>query len=107
MSEAPVTPNDLEAYERVVGTLKIGDWELLSKVTSSPFWPALKKVLVAIQNKHTGPLFDRATPFADTQYHRGALDLLREIVAMLEEGARAEYDRRVATASQRGSEPHK
>lgn len=104
MSEPQEELLDQDTYLTARRRLKIGDYEHLSSIVASPIWPALRAYLIAIQNKHTGPLFDAATPFPDTQYHRGALAILREIVTFLETDARAEYDKRVAAASQRGSE---
>lgn len=104
MSTQPEKPLDLDAYTEAKRRLKTGDYEQLSKVASSPFWPALERYLIAIQNKHTSPLFDPGTAHPETQYHRGALAILREIVTFLETDAGAEYDKRVAAASQRGSE---
>lgn len=104
MSPSAEVPQGQDAFSRALGKLKLGDWEQLSIARRSPFWPAFQKYLLAIQNKHLAGLHDRETSFSDTQYHRGSLDILREIVTLLEEGAQSEYDKRVAAASQRGSE---
>lgn len=104
MSEPTPKLLDLDAYQAARARLKLGDYEQLSSITSSPFWPSFERYLIAIQNKHTPQIFDPSTSHPDTQYHRGALAILREIVTFLETDARAEYDKRVAAASQRGSE---
>ena len=69
---------------------------LLATLKDSPYWPALQLVFAAERAKDAGPLLDERTDFAQTQFHRGRLSMLRDLVLLvsIEAPARLESDER-------------
>ncbi len=64
---------------------------LLAGVAGSPLHEPLSRVFTAYRNLSQEALLDPATDHDRTQYHRGRLSLLADLVLLLEQEAKAEY----------------
>ena len=64
----------------------------LASVRGSALHKPLSRVLTAMRNLSQASLLDDATDFATTQYHRGRLRVIADLVALLEEEAPRRYE---------------
>lgn len=67
---------------------------LLASVAGSPAHKPLSKAFTLLRNAEHGPLLSPDTPHETTQYVRGRLAMLRDLVLLLEEDAPAAYEAR-------------
>ncbi len=81
-----------EQFVEALAKFTIDDLRYLSTLYATPFGVSLKKLLLALQNQSTDAVFSKSTDFSETQYHRGMLQMLREIHLMLGTEAKERYD---------------
>lgn len=77
----------------------------LASVRGSALQKPLSKALTMFRNAEHGPLLSADTPFDRTQYVRGRLSMLRDLVLLLEEDAPRAYDARKARKPSKDSPP--
>ena len=78
---------------------------LLARVRGSPLHKALSLAFTLLRNQEHPKLLDPSLDHPSTQFVRGRLTMLSDIVLLLEEEAPRRYDERRKAAEHKPSEP--
>lgn len=57
--------------------------ESLAGLKDSVYWPALQQALNLLREQDAIPVLDSRTDFAQTQWHRGRLSMIRDLVLLV------------------------